>query len=118
MKLLVMKGMAVNSFDLNGTTYPLIWGGDAVNITFASSPDYARLCTPDGLNLDMIPGKIVVCEGYRQDGSTILLANGIGSVIVSKDDIDHDYAFTYPLPATLITPDNARKVMAYIRSTE
>ncbi|KAH6754802.1 hypothetical protein C2S53_020167 [Perilla frutescens var. hirtella] len=113
-----VTGIAVNSFDLNGTSYPLMWGGDAVNYTFGSSPDYARLCTPDGMNLDMLPGKIVVCEGYAQDGSTILLSNGIGSVIVGEDDISPDYASTYPLPATQITAGNAKKVMAYIRSTE
>lgn len=114
-----MKGIAVNSFDLNGTSYPLMWGGDAVNYTFGSSQAYARICDAEaGINLAMIPGKIVMCEGYRQDGSTILLSKGVGTVIVGEDEINPDYAFTYPLPATLISPDDAKKVMAYIRSTK
>lgn len=113
-----MKGIAVNSFDLNGTSYPLIWGGDAVNYTFGSSPEYARLCDAEWMNIDMIHEKIVVCEGYRQDGSDILLSGGYGTVIVGQDEINPDYAFTYPLPATLISPDDAKTVMTYIKSTK
>ncbi|XP_057812474.1 subtilisin-like protease SBT4.3 [Salvia miltiorrhiza] len=112
-----LTGIAVNSFDLNGTSYPLMWGGDAVNYTFGYSPAYASTCDEEAMNHAMIPGKIVMCEGYRQDGSTILLSNGVGSVIVGQDEINPDYAFTYPLPATLISPEDAKKVMAYIRST-
>lgn len=112
------KGIAVNSFDLNGSSYPLIWGGDAVNYTFGYSPDYASFCDAETMNLDMIPGKIVVCEGYRQDGSAILLNGGIGTVIVGQEEINPDYAFTYPLPATLLSPDDIAKVMSYIKSTK
>ncbi|XP_047943113.1 cucumisin-like [Salvia hispanica] len=114
----ILTGIAVNSFDLNGTSYPLMWGGDAVNYTFGFSEASARICDEEGINLAMIPGKIVMCEGYRQDGSTILLSKGVGSIIVGEDEINPDYAFTYPLPATLISPDDAKKVMTYIRSTK
>ncbi|KAG6382231.1 hypothetical protein SASPL_121055 [Salvia splendens] len=78
----ILTGIAVNSFDLNGTSYPLMWGGDTVDYTFGFSEAYARICDEEGINLAMIPGKIVMCEGYRQDGSTILLSKGIGCVVV------------------------------------
>ncbi|KAI3468815.1 hypothetical protein Pfo_025478 [Paulownia fortunei] len=103
----ILTGISINSFDLNGTSYPLIWGGDAVNYTFGSK----------AMNLDMVAGKIVLCEGL-QDGSAILLANGIGTVMVDPTIINPAYAFSYPLPATLISPDDAKKVMEYIRSTK
>lgn len=112
-----MKGISVNIFDLNGTSYPLIWGGDAANYTFGSNPDYARFCNLDGLDVDMVAGKIVLCE-HAEDGSGILQANGVGTVIVGEDVINPDYAFSYSLPATLISPGDARKVMEYIRSTK
>ncbi|KAL0331334.1 UNVERIFIED_CONTAM: Cucumisin [Sesamum angustifolium] len=52
------------------------------------------------------------------DGSAILLANGIGIVMMDPTVINPNYAFSYPLPATLISPDDGRKVMEYIRSTK
>ncbi|KAK4435250.1 Cucumisin [Sesamum alatum] len=112
-----LTGISINSFDLNGTSYPLIWGGDAVNYTMGSTSDYTRYCEADAMNLDMLVGKIVLCEGL-QDGSAILLANGIGIVMMDPTVGSPDYAFSYPLPATLISPDDGRKVMEYIRSTK
>ncbi|KAH6759598.1 hypothetical protein C2S52_022856 [Perilla frutescens var. hirtella] len=113
----ILTGIAVNSFDLKGKAYPLIWGGDAANYTFGSGVEYARTCGADGMNLDEVAGKIVLCEGI-QDGSTVLLANGIGTVMVNADTINPDYAYSFPLPATLISPDDGAKVMDYIKSTK
>ncbi|KAL0329704.1 UNVERIFIED_CONTAM: Cucumisin [Sesamum radiatum] len=113
----ILTGISINSFDLNGTSYPLIWGGDAVNYTMGSSSDYTKYCEADAMNHDMLVGKIVLCEGL-QDGSAILLANGIGIVMMDRTVINPNYAFSYPLPATLISPDDGRKVMEYIRSTK
>lgn len=109
-----LKGNAVNSFDLNGTSYPLIWGGDAFNITIGSSPDDTKSCMSDALNVNMLAGAIVLCESIF-DGSNILYANGTGIIMV---DQTQDYALSYPLPATVITPEDVRKVMEYIRTTE
>lgn len=111
-----MKGIAINNFDLKGKSYPLIWGGDAANYTFGYGQDYARTCEADAMNLDEVAGKIVLCDAI-QDGSTILLANGIGTAMVNADT-NLDYAFSFPLPATLISPDDGKKVMDYIKSTK
>lgn len=112
-----MKGISINTCDLNGTTYPLIWGGDAVNYTAGSSPDSARYCFEDAMNADMLAGKIVFCEA-QQDGSTILLANGVGTIMSDELIVNPTYAFSYPLPATLISPEDGKKVLDYIRSTQ
>ena len=69
-----MKGLSVNSFDLNGTTFPLIWGGDAANVSAGYSSDISRYCIPDSLNSYKIKGKIVLW-----DGSGVLLAGGVGT---------------------------------------
>lgn len=113
-----MKGIAINSFDLKGKTYPLIWGGDAANYTSGYGTDDGRIClSPGAMNLEAVEGKIVICEGI-QDGSTVLLANGVGTVMVNTEAISTDYAYSFPLPVTFISPDDAAKVMDYVKSTK
>lgn len=112
-----MKGITINTFELNGTSYPLIWGGDAANYTIGSSKDYARLCVPGGMNADIVAGKIVYCEG-ASDGSGILYANGVGTIMSDASFPPPDFAFSWPLPSTWISPEDGRSVLEYIRSTE
>ncbi|KAL8064312.1 hypothetical protein ABFX02_01G081400 [Erythranthe guttata] len=115
----ILTGIAINTFNLNGTSYPLIWGGDAVNYTFGSSPDYARYCGEEDINHDMVAGKIVLCESISRHSHDILSNGTVGIVLVQYiTAINPDYAFNYPLPATLISPDDAKKAMDYIRSTK
>lgn len=111
-----MKGILINTFDLNGTSYPLIWGGDAANYTIGSSPDYAKFCLEGAMNNDMLAGKIVYCEALF-DGATILLANGIGTIMSDVTVDTPDYSFSWPLPATFISPEDGKKVLNYIRSS-
>lgn len=112
-----MKGITINAFDLNGTSYPLIWGGDAANYTIGSSPDIARYCITGAMNADIVAGKIVFCEALW-DGSGILLANGVGTIMADVLVVNPDVAFSWPLPATLISPEDGKSVLEYIRSTE
>lgn len=112
-----MKGISINPFNLNGTQYPLIWGGDTVNYTYGASPDSARLCYSDALNNDLVAGKIVFCE-KESDGSSIFEAKGIGCIMAQTEIVNPDFAFSHPLPVTRITPGDARKVMEYISSTK
>ena len=112
---LYMQGLSINSFDLNGTIYPLIWGGDAVNYTIGSNPEISSYCFADAMNSDIVKGKIVLCQSFR--GSTgILLADGVGTIMSSA--FYTDFAFSYPLPATVISPEDALTVLDYIRTTE
>ena len=107
--------MSINSFDLNGTSYPLIWGGDAVNYTAGSNPVISSYCLPDTMNSYIVKGKIVFCETFW-DGSGILMANGVG--IIMADSMFSDFAFNYPLPATLISTEDGVRVLDYIRTSE
>ncbi|KAI3453644.1 hypothetical protein Pfo_010307 [Paulownia fortunei] len=96
----IFTGITINSFDLNGTSYPLIWGGVAANYTIGS-----------------MAGKIVFCEALS-DGSGILLANGIGIIMADVLVVNPDVAFSWPLPATLISPEDGKSVLEYIRSSD
>lgn len=110
-----MQGLSINSFDLNGTTYPLIWGGDAVNYTVGSNTFISSLCFEGAMNSEIVEGSMVFCETFG-DGSGILLANGVGTIMA--DSTYSDFAFNYPLPATVISTEDGIKVLDYIRTTE
>lgn len=108
----------INTFDLNGTTYPLIWGGDAANYTIGSGPDYSRYCVRDAMSSVAVGGKIVYCEAVADDGSDILANNGIGIIYSDPLIVNPDVSFTWTLPATIVNQDDGKAVLDYIRSSE
>ncbi|KAJ6695539.1 PROPROTEIN CONVERTASE SUBTILISIN/KEXIN [Salix koriyanagi] len=112
----VLSGLSVNNFDLNGTTYPLIWGGHAANFSAGASPAIAGFCSPGALNSYKVERKIVLCDAMVT-GSQILKANGVG-VIMTDSFNSLDYASSFPLPATVISNEDRVKVLNYIRATE
>lgn len=111
----MIKGTSINNFELNGTSFPLIWGGDAANFSAGANSDISRYCIPGALNSLKTEGKIVLCDTLW-DGSGVLLANGLGTIM--SDAGASDFAFSFPLPATMISPEDGAKVLDYIRSTE
>ncbi|KAG8382308.1 hypothetical protein BUALT_Bualt05G0063400 [Buddleja alternifolia] len=113
----IFTGITINTFDLNGTSYPLIWGGDAANYTAGSSPDIARFCLTGAMSSDIVAGKIVFCEALW-DGSGILMANGVGTIMADPLVVNPDDAFSWPLPATLISPEDGRSVLEYIKGSD
>lgn len=112
---LFIKGLSINSFDLNGTTYPLIWGGDAANYTAGADPGLSKYCITGAMNSYKVAGKIVLCETLW-DGSGILIADGVGTIMA--DSSITDFAFNYPLPATQISTEDGQAILDYIRTTE
>ena len=60
--------------------------------------------------------KIVLCY-TMVTRSDILLANGVG-VIMSDSFYSVDFAFSFPVPATVISNEDRVKVLNYIRTTE
>ena len=110
-----MKGLSINSFNLNGIPFPLIWGGDAANYSAGADPDISKFCLDGYMNSDKLQGKIVFCESLS-DGSGIVSAHGVG--IIMADSSITDFAYSFPLPATVISVEDGLKIFNYIRSTE
>ncbi|KAM4073955.1 hypothetical protein ACB094_10G057900 [Castanea mollissima] len=108
-------GLSISSFNLNGTSFPLIWCGDAANYSAGVDPDISRGSVYDALNSYKVQGKIVFCEG-AVDGASILLSNGMGTIMA--DSSFTDFAFSFSLPATIISVEDGLKILNYIRSTE
>lgn len=67
------------------------------------------------MNSEIVEGSMVFCETIG-DGSGILLANGVGTIMA--DSTYSDFAFNYPLPATVVSTEDGIKVLEYIRTTE
>ncbi|KDP25528.1 hypothetical protein JCGZ_20684 [Jatropha curcas] len=112
----VLNGLSINDFDLNGTSYPLIWGGDAANYSAGVNPNIAKHCPRRGaMNSYRVAGKIVLCEG-QTTGSSILVASGIGTIMTSNED-DFNVAVNYPLPATVVSKEQGVEILNYIKST-
>ncbi|XAR55023.1 Cucumisin [Bertholletia excelsa] len=111
----IFTGLSINNFDLNGKSYPLIWGGNAANYSFGADPYISRYCLPDTMNSKKVQGKIVLCDTLW-DGSGVLLANGVGTIMAYSSITD--FAFSYPLPATQISMEDSLKILDYIRTTE
>ncbi|MBA0611528.1 hypothetical protein Godav_012208, partial [Gossypium davidsonii] len=107
-------GLSINSFELYGKTYPLIWGGDAANYSAGASQDLSKYCITGSMNSYKVEGKIVFCE-VLWDGTGVLLANGVGTIMA--DDEITDFAFNYPLPATQISTSDGEKILDYIKTT-
>jgi hypothetical protein len=112
-----MKGLSINRFDLNGTSFPLIWGGDAANYSAGANSEISKNCLNGTMNSYKVRGKIVFCETVW-DGTGIILANGVGTIMAVADSSIIDFADNFPLPATLISREDGLKVLDYIRSTE
>ncbi|XVE64918.1 hypothetical protein DITRI_Ditri07aG0140700 [Diplodiscus trichospermus] len=111
----VFTGLSINSFELLGKSYHLIWGGDAANYSAGGSLDLSKYCITGVLNSYKVEGKIVYCETLW-NGTGVLEANGVGTIM--GDDEITDFAFNYPLPATQISASDGEKVLDYIRTTE
>ncbi|KAL0331335.1 UNVERIFIED_CONTAM: Cucumisin [Sesamum angustifolium] len=78
---------------------------------------YCQILYTGAMSSDVVAGKIVFCEALW-DGSGILLANGVGTIMADVLVENPDYAFSWPLPATLISPEDGKIVLEYIKSTE
>ncbi|KAA3481904.1 cucumisin-like [Gossypium australe] len=97
----VFKGTSVNTFDLKGKFYPLIWG--------ANAPKYSSL------NETLVKGKIVLCD-YLDFMEGPLQAGAVGALI--QDDGFKDFAYTFALPVSVLGLTNGSDILHYINTTK
>ncbi|XP_034711893.1 cucumisin-like [Vitis riparia] len=107
-------GTSLNNFHLDGTSFPLVYSGDAANITSAMSPDIAGICFPGTLSTLKTRGAVVLCN-ILSDSSGAFSAEAVGLIMASPFD---EIAFAFPVPAVVISYDDRLKLIDYIRTTE
>ncbi|XP_050210190.2 cucumisin-like [Mercurialis annua] len=108
----VYQGNSINAFEQGNTMYPIIFSANAVNQTAGHNTD-SRYCSPESLNQTLVKGKIVVCDGFDEEGA---IALGIAG-IVAPDGSYTDVGFTFALPVSLVSSDNETDVIKYMNST-
>ncbi|TYI62862.1 hypothetical protein E1A91_D10G277000v1 [Gossypium mustelinum] len=104
-------GTSINTFDLKGKFYPLIWGADAPKYSSSES----RVCLPGSLNETLVKGKIVLCD-YLDFMEGPLQAGVVGALI--RDDGFKDFAYTFMLPALVLGLTDGRDILHYINTTK
>ncbi|KAG5151611.1 hypothetical protein GLYMA_10G119300v4 [Glycine max] len=111
----IYEGVSVNTFDLKNESYPLIYGGDAPNITGGYNSSISRLCLQDSLDEDLVKGKIVLCDGFRGPTSVGLVSGAAG--ILLRSSRSKDVAYTFALPAVHLGLNYGALIQSYINLT-
>ncbi|KAK4277902.1 hypothetical protein QN277_015823 [Acacia crassicarpa] len=112
----VFEGVSLNTFDLHNTTYPLIYSGDAPNITGGFNSSRSRLCFGNSLDESKVKGKIVLCDELPSDATRLSGAVGVvlPTATYSKDTASF---FVFPLPLAVLTLNDGRTIHSYLNST-
>ncbi|KAM1276870.1 hypothetical protein ACFX13_030035 [Malus domestica] len=107
-----LVGNSINTFRLNGTSFPSIHGKDAAAKDCTRQD--AGFCKCGCLDSDSVKGKIVVCDaGY---GDTTAYDSGALGSILHNDNTD-DLSQVPILPTTMLMMEEHNLVKSYINST-
>ncbi|KAJ4964338.1 hypothetical protein NE237_024277 [Protea cynaroides] len=108
----ILQGHTINSFILNGTTHPLLYGKE---VTKTCSEDDARRCEFGCLDSSLVKGKIILCDDNFEEipsGSPHALGTIISTPFV------YDYSTISPLAATQLSSEDGLRVKSYWNSTK
>ncbi|XP_062079385.1 subtilisin-like protease SBT4.6 isoform X2 [Humulus lupulus] len=105
-------GRSINSFKLNGTTFPLVRGEDASS---QCSGLFSSICTNGCLDTNLIKGKIVMCDLYS--GANEAFKAGALGCITTIDDFN-DFSTIVPFPASVLNSTDYFAVLSYLNSTK
>ncbi|KAL8104741.1 subtilisin-like protease SBT4.3 isoform X2 [Apium graveolens] len=110
---IIDKGIGINSFNFNGSYFPLITGRDGSKKCHGIA---AAQCYSGCLDKQLVKGKIVVCNGTAEALGEAFFAGALGSIV--PNDADHNYTAVLPFPASLLSPQDVSLVKAYVQSTK
>ncbi|KAL0922352.1 hypothetical protein M5K25_006330 [Dendrobium thyrsiflorum] len=111
------QGKAVNIYGLDGEMYPLIFGGNAPNISAGDDAKYSRYCYEGLLDGELVKGKVVLCDGLT-DGSGPLLAGAVGAIMKIDWVSENDGSMEFLLPVSALeSNNNIILVRTYANST-
>ncbi|KAL9283962.1 Subtilisin-like protease SBT4.3 [Arabidopsis thaliana] len=107
-----LTGISVNTFNLNGTKFPIVYGQ---NVSRNCSQAQAGYCSSGCVDSELVKGKIVLCDdflGYRE----AYLAGAIGVIV--QNTLLPDSAFVVPFPASSLGFEDYKSIKSYIESAE
>ncbi|XVF20153.1 hypothetical protein REPUB_Repub11eG0173700 [Reevesia pubescens] len=107
-----VTGFSINSFSLNRTKFPLVYGREAADEDCEEGD--ARACFFNCLNGSIVKDKIVLCD--ESAGLDEAYAkSAIGTIFPTRFD---NLSFVVPLPASALSTDKFNAVKSYYRSTK
>nr|KJB21574.1 hypothetical protein B456_004G001900 [Gossypium raimondii] len=106
-----LTGLSINSFSLNRTKVPLVYGLQASSDCDEFS---ARLCLPNCLNKTLVKNKIILCDDM-QGVDEAYNAGALGLITKYRSD---DVSFVVPLPAITLSSKDYDSVTSYLNSTK
>ncbi|BAT85982.1 hypothetical protein VIGAN_04359000 [Vigna angularis var. angularis] len=106
------EGTSINTFDLKGELYPIIYGGDAPSKGSDSSS--SRFCFSGSLDKKLVEGKIVLCDS-RSIATGPFNAGSVGALIQGQSS--RDLPPSLPLPGSYLELKDGASVLDYINST-
>ncbi|XP_022139164.1 cucumisin-like isoform X2 [Momordica charantia] len=110
------QGYTVNTFDLKGKQYSLIYGGDAPNPTSTKSD--SSVCKENSVNVEMVKGKILVCDSLQYASTFKYLINGPVGVLMQDNRPKND-GRSYPMAASHLSRDRGgTEIEEYMSSTK
>ena len=74
-----------------------------------------RFCIRNSLDKNLVEGKIILCD-QLSNGEVVMLAGVVGSIMRYNDPY-FEAIGSYPLPVSVVNPDQATNIIRYIRST-
>ncbi|XP_024013692.1 subtilisin-like protease SBT4.5 isoform X2 [Eutrema salsugineum] len=104
-------GRSVNSFDLKGTKYPLVYGESA---TRSCDADSARFCSPGCLDSKLVKGKIVLCDSAEHPDE----AQAMGAIASITKSSKADFATIFSFSVSVLSEDDYNTVLSYMNSTK
>ncbi|KAI5434344.1 hypothetical protein KIW84_021267 [Lathyrus oleraceus] len=110
----IYEGTSLNTFDLQGELWPIIYAGDAPNKEAGFDKDSSRNCSANSLDIKLVKGKILLCED-RIGPSEAYRVGAVGVLVQGQKSMDT--ACSYPLPGCHLHSKDAAKVHKYIHST-
>ncbi|CAN1168766.1 unnamed protein product [Linum perenne] len=98
-------GTSVNTVDLGNKMYPIIYGGNAPNLTGNINGSESKWCFRDTLDTTLVRGKIVLCDAVSSGGGAST-AGAVGSITQTTDPSYLTVSYNFPVPTSCLLGAN------------
>ncbi|XP_022979186.1 cucumisin-like [Cucurbita maxima] len=112
----VYQGYTINTFDLKGKQYPLIYAGNAPNVSGGFTGSSSRFCSRNSVDRNLVRGKILLCDSILSP-STFASFNGAVGVVMNDAGVK-DNSRSYPLPSSYLGPVAGNNIKTYMGSNK
>uniref|UniRef100_A0A0A0KNZ5 Cucumisin n=1 Tax=Cucumis sativus TaxID=3659 RepID=A0A0A0KNZ5_CUCSA len=110
----IYQGFTINTFDLEGKQYPLIYARDAPNIAGGFTGSMSRFCSANSVNANLVKGKVLVCDSVLPPSRFVNFSDAVG--VIMNDGRTKDSSGSYPLPSSYLTTADGNNVKTYMSS--